>query len=50
MNWLEEGSLVVDDAPFAAEFEKRWRLDLARSRQVTGRLKAKAGLEPRVVQ
>ena len=37
MNWLEEGSLVVDDRPFAAEFEERWRMDIARSRQVTGR-------------
>jgi cardiolipin synthase A/B len=49
MNWLEEGSLVVEDARFAAEFEKRWRIDLARSRQVTGhRLEAGAGLEGRM--
>ncbi len=48
MNWLEEGSLVVDDRPFAAEFEKRWRIDLERSRQMTGhRLEADAGLEGR---
>ena len=48
MNWLEEGSLVVDDAPFAAEFERRWRIDLTRARQVTGhRLEAAAGLEGR---
>jgi cardiolipin synthase len=48
MNWLEEGSLVLDDRPFAAEFERRWRIDLARSRQVTGhRLEADAGLEVR---
>jgi cardiolipin synthase A/B len=46
MNWLEEGSLVVDDAPFAAEFERRWRLDLTRAHRVTGhRLEAAAGLE-----
>lgn len=45
MNWLEEGSLVVDDAPFAAEFEKRWRIDLARSRQMTcHQLEANEGL------
>jgi cardiolipin synthase len=48
MNWLEEGSLVVDDGPFAAEFEKRWRVDLERSRQMTGhRREADAGLEAR---
>ena len=35
MEWLEEGCLVVDDRPFAADFEQRWRDDLARSRQVT---------------
>jgi cardiolipin synthase len=35
MNWLEEGCLVVDDRPFAAEFEERWRIDVSRSRQVT---------------
>jgi cardiolipin synthase len=48
MDWLEEGSLVVDDRAFAAEFEKRWRIDLARSRPMTGhRLAADAGLEGR---
>ncbi|MFP2905127.1 phospholipase D-like domain-containing protein [Pyxidicoccus sp. 3LFB2] len=36
MEYLEEGALVVDDAAFAASFEARWRVDLARSRQVTG--------------
>ena len=46
MNWLEEGSLVVDDAAFAAEFERRWRIDLARARQVTGHGRgAPAGVE-----
>ncbi len=46
MNWLEEGSLVVDDRSFAAQFEKRWRIDMAHSRQVTGRgRQAEAGLE-----
>jgi cardiolipin synthase len=34
---LEEGCLVVDDRAFAAELEDRWRVDLARSRQVVGR-------------
>jgi cardiolipin synthase len=36
MDWLEEGSLVVDDRPFAAALERRWYRDLARSRQRTG--------------
>ena len=36
MEHLEEGSLVVDDAAFAAELEQRWRVDLARSREVGG--------------
>ena len=36
MEWLDEGSLVVDDAGFAAELERRWELDLERSRQVAG--------------
>jgi cardiolipin synthase len=35
MEWLEEGCLVVDDRPFAAEHERRWLQDIARSRQVT---------------
>lgn len=35
MGWLEEGCLVVDDRPFAAELEARWHDDLARSRQMT---------------
>lgn len=48
MDWLEEGALVVDDRLFAAEFERRWRIDLARSRQMTGqRLAVDAGLEGR---
>ena len=34
MEYLEEGSLVVDDASFAAQCEQRWRVDLARSREV----------------
>jgi cardiolipin synthase len=37
MELLEEGCLVVDDRAFAKEFERRWREDMARSRQVTGR-------------
>jgi cardiolipin synthase A/B len=36
MEWLEEGCLVVDDRRFAAELERRWRVDLSHSRQVTG--------------
>jgi cardiolipin synthase len=36
MEFLDEGSLVVDDEPFASAFEHRWRIDLARSRQVAG--------------
>jgi phosphatidylserine/phosphatidylglycerophosphate/cardiolipin synthase-like enzyme len=36
MEYLEEGSLVVDDPEFAAEFEERWRVDISRSRQMTG--------------
>ena len=36
MEWLEEGCLVVDDRPFAAELERRWGDDLSRSRQVAG--------------
>lgn len=38
MEYLEEGSLVVDDAPFAAALEQRWRTDLARSREVLARV------------
>lgn len=34
MEWLEEGCLVVDDRPFAAELERHWLDDVARSRQV----------------
>jgi cardiolipin synthase len=34
MEWLEEGCLVVDDRRFAAELERRWLDDVARSRQV----------------
>jgi cardiolipin synthase len=37
MEWLEEGCLVVDDRVFAGEFERRWREDMARSVQMTGR-------------
>lgn len=36
MELLEEGCLVVDDRPFAAALERRWELDLRRSRQVVG--------------
>ena len=36
MEWLEEGCLVVDDAPFAADLERRWREDLDYSHQVVG--------------
>jgi cardiolipin synthase len=36
MEWLEEGCLVVDDRRFAAELERRWADDVARSRQVVG--------------
>jgi cardiolipin synthase len=36
MEYLEEGALVVDDRAFAADFEERWRVDMSRSRQVTG--------------
>jgi cardiolipin synthase len=36
MEWLEEGSLVADDERFAAELERRWHVDLGRSRQRTG--------------
>ncbi|HZH14505.1 MAG TPA: phospholipase D-like domain-containing protein [Archangium sp.] len=35
MEYLEEGSLVVDDVAFAADFEERWRVDMSRSREVT---------------
>jgi cardiolipin synthase len=48
MNWLEEGCLVVDDRPFAAEFEERWRVDVARSRQVTGARERPASAPPPV--
>jgi len=34
MQWLEEGCLVVDDARFAAELERRWLDDLAHARRV----------------
>ncbi|HET7752386.1 MAG TPA: phospholipase D-like domain-containing protein [Anaeromyxobacteraceae bacterium] len=34
MEWLEEGCLVVDDRPFAAEAERRWLVDAGRSRHV----------------
>jgi cardiolipin synthase len=34
MDLLEEGCLVVDDRTFAAELERRWHGDVARSRQV----------------
>jgi len=43
MEWLEEGALVVDDARFASAFERRWRHDMTRSRQVAGRRDAAAG-------
>ncbi len=33
--FLEEGSLVVDDRPFAAELARCWGQDLERSKQVT---------------
>jgi cardiolipin synthase len=49
MYWLEEGCLVVDDPAFAAAFEERWRIDVARSRQVTGRRTSPASeVTPRV--
>ncbi|MBF5042897.1 cardiolipin synthase B [Aggregicoccus sp. 17bor-14] len=35
MEYLEEGSLVVDDRAFAAEFARRWEVDLSRSKQRT---------------
>jgi len=35
MEYLEEGSFVVDDVAFAADFEERWRVDMSRSREVT---------------
>ena len=34
MEWLEEGCLVADDRRFAAALERRWQVDLERSRQV----------------
>ena len=37
MQWLEEGCPVVDDRPFAREFERRRQEDMARSVQMTGR-------------
>jgi cardiolipin synthase len=40
MEWLEEGCLVADDRGFAAELERRWQDDVARSRHVVG---ARAG-------
>ncbi|HEY6101003.1 MAG TPA: phospholipase D-like domain-containing protein [Anaeromyxobacter sp.] len=46
MELLEEGCLVVDDRAFAEEFERRWREDMARSRQVTGRRPAARGELP----
>jgi cardiolipin synthase len=36
MELLEEGCLVVDDRRFAAELERRWEDDMARSRHVVG--------------
>jgi cardiolipin synthase len=36
MEWLEEGSLVVDDEAFAHALEARWHADMARSHQMTG--------------
>jgi cardiolipin synthase len=36
MELLEEGCLVADDRPFAAELERRWGMDISRSKQVTG--------------
>jgi cardiolipin synthase len=36
MQWLEEGCLVVDDADFAAQLERRWHEDLARASRVVG--------------
>jgi cardiolipin synthase A/B len=45
MEWLEEGCLVVDDHPFAAELERRWGDDLSRSRQVAGLRPSRARLE-----
>ena len=38
MEFLEEGSLLVDDATFAVEFEERWMADLALSRHAAGPL------------
>jgi cardiolipin synthase len=37
MQWLEEGCLVVDDAPFAAQLERRWHEDLEHARKVVAR-------------
>ena len=45
MEWLEEGCLVVDDRPFAAELERRWGDDLSRSREVAGPRPSRARLE-----
>jgi cardiolipin synthase len=36
MQWLEEGCLVADDRAFASGLERRWAVDLGRSRQVVG--------------
>lgn len=36
MEFLEEGSLLVDDVAFAEAFERCWRDDLVHSRQVAG--------------
>jgi cardiolipin synthase len=46
MEWLEEGCLVVDDRRFAVEAERRWRDDVARSRQVVGARRAGAPRAP----
>jgi cardiolipin synthase len=35
LNWLGEGSLVVADSDVAAELERAWPRDLARSREIT---------------
>jgi cardiolipin synthase len=43
MEWLEEGSLVADDERFAGELERRWHVDLGRSRQRTGARAPRAG-------
>jgi cardiolipin synthase len=35
LNWLGEGSLVMEDRAVAAELERGWAADLARSREMT---------------